>query len=194
MTQLSWLPITELRNKHHLDVFIETGTGGGDGIVTAIGAGFTECYSCDVNPKCLEVALGKTSAKGWNKYVNYYLSESPDFLRDVLKKIHSKRVMFWLDAHLSEDCKGKVFSYAIPLEDELKTILDNRYVGNDVIIIDDAVLFDEGLRHPKFDIKKYVDQPELLINREKIIELLPNHNFLILDIAEKVFLFTPKET
>ena len=49
MTQLRHLPISMLKQRFDLNVMVETGTEGGDGVVTGLSCGFDEVLSCEID-------------------------------------------------------------------------------------------------------------------------------------------------
>lgn len=122
------MPITvESLKKYRRNIFIETGTGRGDGIVCAFTAGFSKCYSIELNEKFYKIAHDKM--KNYikeNKLVLFY-GNSPEKLSTILKNINEP-VTFWLDAHSYTEA---------PLYEELK-IIKNHHIKNHIILIDDV--------------------------------------------------------
>lgn len=145
MGDLSLLPLGEIREKYNLEVFVETGTETGGGVLQAIKAEFDEIYSCEIEEGKYNVSYERFSK---NSKVNLYWTSSKIFLEMLLPKIKNKKTLFWLDAHTSID-DGKCIDLRFPIIDELKAIVNHKSFVNDVIIIDDLNLVYYGIYSPK---------------------------------------------
>ena len=115
-------------------IFIETGTGGGDGISAALKSGFTKVISIEVDNSLYELCKGKFKK---NKDVTLYLGDSVDVLPTILKDIDVK-CTFWLDGHYSGEgtSHGKLL---VPLMEELKAIAQHP-IKNHTLLLDDMRL------------------------------------------------------
>ncbi len=140
------------------DIFVETGSGGGDGIMAALDAQFKEIYSIELSNLLFNECLEKF--KHIEK-VKLYHGKSVDILPKILKHIN-KRCTFWLDAHYcGEPTAGK--GKGIPLMDELK-IIAKHPIKNHIVMIDDIRLIrdkemDEEWKHFFYttnDIEKFI--------------------------------------
>lgn len=156
MSNLSMLPIHELRTIFNLDVLIETGTEYGYGIDTGLKASFKEVYSCEILENRYKKAQDKYKA---NDRVFLFNGASKDMLEVMLDMNSKQSALFWLDAHLP-NCHNPAGEYTIedilPLIDELKIIAGHeRNSKNDVIVIDDLCLVDEQFRNKDFDLQRW---------------------------------------
>jgi hypothetical protein len=150
----------ELFRKYINPVFIETGSGYGNGIQCAIDAGFKKIYSIEIS--CALFISCYTRFKE-NQNVNIKYGDSCDLLPEILKGIN-KPVTFWLDAHYS----GGHTSYGIcdaPLMFEL-TAIRNQKFNTHTIIIDDIRLWQK--ENYGFDINMI---------KERLLEINPGYTF-----------------
>ena len=113
------------------DVFIETGSHIGEGIIKALSAGFKEVRSIDAGEKqyryCLQRFQGDPRVRLWK-------GDSAYCLKDMLTDIKSP-VTFWLDGHYSagDTCKCE---HEHPIMFELEQIAAHP-VKNHFVLIDD---------------------------------------------------------
>ena len=116
------------------NVFIETGSAAGDGIVAALNAGFPIVHSVEVSDYYYNIC-----AELFERNENVFLhhGQSTDKLHKILFKINEKCV-FWLDAHWCGGATGGE-GYGIPIMEELKIIANHR-IKNHTILIDDMRL------------------------------------------------------
>jgi len=134
---------------------VETGTWQGDGIDTALQAGFAQVVSCDVNGELVEAARRRFTAKP----VRVLHSPSEEMLSNVVPMLTEPSV-FFLDAHaMPVDVAFAEFStmtlmkghesnagLQCPIEKELSIIL-NVELAEHVILIDDAQCFGTWMFH-----------------------------------------------
>jgi hypothetical protein len=82
--------------KDNQNIFIETGTGNGDGVSAALEAGFTKVYSIELNPMLSE----RASFAFKDDPVEIVTGSSCEELPKLFKKIREP-FFLWLDAHWS---------------------------------------------------------------------------------------------
>ena len=134
-------------DKYTLQVFVETGTGRGVGLNYALQFNFKKLFSIEINEQ-----LYKENRQRINDSRCCLINKnSIDGLREVMTQIDKEGTLFWLDAHFP----GADFKYAsyddehpkeikYPLESELQLLCSTRSIQNDVFIIDDLQLYEEG--------------------------------------------------
>jgi hypothetical protein len=137
--------------QYDLKYFIETGTGIGDTVAFVQGQ-FKMIYSIEM----IEGIYKKALSRFINNYdVCLINDDSKNALKQTLKikLLDQGNILYFLDAHFP----GADFKYAeydsesdpdirIPLHKELETIVDQRgtLLKNDVIIIDDLRIYEDG--------------------------------------------------
>lgn len=182
----------ELRRKFNLDVLCETGTEAGEGVATALRAGFNKIYSIELNAKWAEKAADRFKN---NKKVVLEFGSSIQFLKGLyqLDGFENCKKLFWLDAHLPKleiGMKDIVF----PLKSELTYLMQKESIKKDVIIIDDAGLFEKSLRPDNWDeiLKRYTKVDQCDLTTEDIYSYFPTHDSVLLDQGEGMLILTPK--
>lgn len=133
------------------DVFFETGTGSGASLKHALDSRqFEKLYSAEIHR---ETALSAKRRFGDNPNVTILNSDSIGALSEVLPSIAANaRVLFFLDAHfpgeVAKDFEGYSStvpgSQSLPLEDELRLIKALRPLSDDLIIVDDLRIYEDG--------------------------------------------------
>tara|TARA_R110001632_G_scaffold204135_1_gene327555 strand:- start:111 stop:644 length:534 start_codon:yes stop_codon:yes gene_type:complete len=144
------------------EVFIETGTHRARGLLTAIKAGFKECYSIELQAERYYDNLKELVD---DKRVTLMLGDSQYVLPILLEKIKCKST-FWLDAHCSKDYNGIIVK-DYPILEEIEAIGNNR--DDHIILIDDLDHFGSDKKIRLIDIK------------EKIFEINENYKFELID-------------
>jgi len=134
------MPITkDILRKYPNEIFIETGSHLGDGIRAALGAGFNEIYSIEINEdkfKNLSKVFEKVSS------VVLLCGDSSKRLKEVLDEIDQPTTI-WLDAHIDDssyDKKTIVLDDRNPILNELQ-IISKHHIKTHTILIDDLRLF-----------------------------------------------------
>ena len=133
------------------NVFIETGTGSGGTLRHACENGhFERLYSVEIH----EESAQKVQAKFANMdNVKIYNATSSDALQDIFTKLKpSDKGFFFLDAHFPGEYAADFPGYdhlvmdklALPLEEELEMIRNARPESQDVIVVDDLRLYEQG--------------------------------------------------
>ena len=128
--------------------FIETGTGQAEVVQTVIEADDTlNVHTIEVIPEIYDKNKINFS---YLKDVNWHLGTSFDILPEILPDLKGT-TLFWMDAHfpgadfgLSSYGDEKDDDKRLPLKKELETIVENRDVTNDVFVIDDLRIYEDG--------------------------------------------------
>lgn len=134
--------------EYNIDTFIETGTYLGDSLDYASKFNFESLYSIEL----LDEFYNKCCDR-FNKNSKIFLikNNSVDGLMSIVSKIENKNCLFWLDAHLPDFYDKKYGDNYIeneklfvPLEQELLILKQNKNLNNDVLIIDDLRIYENG--------------------------------------------------
>lgn len=128
-------------------VFFETGTWKGDGVAYALEFPFEKIISVEIVPGIAAQAVERFAGES---RVEIFEGSSQDILKKELQGIR-QNCLFWLDAHYPGADEG-IEEYnadmdeelRLPLENELKVIRDLRGKRQDVIIIDDLRIYENG--------------------------------------------------
>ena len=131
------MPINfDLGEFNNNDIFIETGTYGGDTVKKAIDIGFKEIYSIEYDKSRYEKCK-----KMFEQYSNVTIihGDSKIEIPKLLKNINASAT-FWLDAHYNAD-GAECSDEWCPLKGELESIKEH-YIKNHTILIDDMRLMD----------------------------------------------------
>ena len=146
MGDLRIFDLLELKIKYNLEYFVETGTLYGDGVDYAKEY-FSEIHSIEIDKELAEKAQKKYEQQ---KGINIHNTSSEQGLKDVCSIINNN-TLFWLDAHFPGADSHKVpydnekdINIRLPLETELNVISQHAKKYNDLIIIDDLWLFEDG--------------------------------------------------
>lgn len=161
------------------DVFIETGTSTGGGIISALEANFKEIISIEIDP-----SLANYHTQFCNlSNVKIIYGDSLEVLPEVLSNLN-KRATFWLDSHISTNWlttlstkKGKV---AIPLIEELQLIKEH-YIKDHVILIDDINFIGKTSEDVNQAIPIEWSQLQLPLIEQLILSINPNYQIEYLD-------------
>ena len=168
------MPINiNILKKYLNPVFIETGSFLGNGIQSAIDAGFKKIYSIE-----LSMELYERCKKRFKDNNNVYLKQgdSSIVLNELLKGSSSdanNNITYWLDGHYSggSTVKGNINS---PIINELE-IIKKYYKAGDIILIDDIRLCTD-LENELYDFEC---NPKDLEN--KLLEINPNFQLEYID-------------
>ena len=128
--------------------FVETGTGKAEVVQTVVEADDTlNVHTIEVIPEIYDKNKINFS---YLKDVNWHLGTSFDILPEILPDLKGT-TLFWMDAHfpgadfgLSSYGDEKDDDKRLPLKKELETIVANRDVTNDVFVIDDLRIYEDG--------------------------------------------------
>lgn len=133
---------------YNIDNFVETGTGAAE-VVRSISN-----IKSDLNIHTIEIIeeiFNKNKIS--NSYltnVNWHLGQSSEVMPEILPQLEGN-TLFWLDAHFPGADFG-LASYGdeedldkrLPLRSELEIIVKGRDVSNDVFVIDDLRVYEDG--------------------------------------------------
>lgn len=126
--------------------FVETGTFRGDGVAFAVNFPFRTIWSVEIIPELAEECSKRFEE---NPRVTIVCGESVSALSAYLPTLRGPAI-FWLDAHFPGADAG-LSSYEsgnenlrLPLSLELQAIAKARNCANDVFIIDDLRIYEEG--------------------------------------------------
>lgn len=139
--------LTKIITEYQTLSFFETGTFWGDGVDYALGSPFHQLISVEVVPEIAEKARARFAGI---KNVEIIESSSEQGLAKRIASINHN-CLFWLDAHYPGADAG-MNAYDQNLEDEMRlplaremtTIHRLRKKYNDVIIIDDLRIYEDG--------------------------------------------------
>lgn len=128
--------------------FVETGTGQAEVVQTVVEADDSlNVHTIEVIPEIYDKNKINFS---YLKDVNWHLGTSFDILPEILPDLKGT-TLFWMDAHfpgadfgLSSYGDEKDDDKRLPLKKELETIVENRDVTNDVFVIDDLRIYEDG--------------------------------------------------
>ena len=128
--------------------FVETGTGQAEVVQTVVEADDTlNIHTIEVIPEIYDKNKINFS---YLKDINWHLGTSFDILPEILPDLKGT-TLFWMDAHfpgadfgLSSYGDEKDDDKRLPLKKELETIVANRDVTNDVFVIDDLRIYEDG--------------------------------------------------
>lgn len=149
MGQLNRFDLKSYIDNFGTTVFIETGTGKGDSLSYAMKYSFKKLYTIEI----IEEIFNNTKKKFLNEEKCHFINDnSKNGLKSVLHKIDdNENICYWLDAHfpgadsgLSDYGSFKDDNIRIPLESELREITSIRDFKNDVFIIDDLRIYEDG--------------------------------------------------
>ena len=133
---------------YNIKNFVETGTGKAEVVQTVVEADDTlNIHTIEVIP---EIFNKNKINFSYLKDVNWHLGTSFDILPEILPDLKGT-TLFWMDAHfpgadfgLSSYGDEKDDDKRLPLKKELETIVSNRDVTNDVFVIDDQRIYEDG--------------------------------------------------
>jgi 23S rRNA A2030 N6-methylase RlmJ len=137
--------IRRYARKFHLPILVETGTYRGE-MVEAMRGEFDRIYSVELGRELYELARGRFAG---DPRITILQGDSGEVLRDLLPKI-DRPALFWLDSHFSggETARSALIT---PVVRELETILAHPLARRNVILIDDARLFNGRDDYPTID-------------------------------------------
>ena len=172
--------VRELQKALPLKVFVETGTYEGASVRAALPL-FEELHTIE-----LSATLYAHVVEGFEdvEQVHVYHGRSEDVLRQLAPKLKRKSVLYWLDAHWSNEEHSEGADDQCPLLEELEAIgtLDPR----SVVLIDDARLF---LAPPPVPAPAE-GWPELSQVLNRLSALSSTHELLVID---DVIVFFPPQ-
>lgn len=148
MGNLSHFNLKEYIEKYDSKFLIETGTWHGAAVDYALTFNFEKIFTIELLKEYYDGCVEKFKD---DDSVILFNSNSIDGLVKIFDENVIGNCLYWLDAHLpdfydksySSDYKNNK-KILIPLEEELKAIVKNKDVLNDVFIIDDLRIYKKG--------------------------------------------------
>jgi len=147
MGDLKIYDLGDYRCRYNADIFVETGTFKGEGVEYASKFGFNEIHSIEIIKELADDVEKKFSN---DETINIWNGSTADVLSKILPTLNGN-VIFWLDAHfpgadahLVPYNNEKDPDLRAPLERELELIQKRAKDYNDVLIIDDLWLYEDG--------------------------------------------------
>lgn len=170
----------ELRNSC-CKIFIETGTGLGHSLQHALDvkAGFDKLYSIEIHEETANRAIVRFAAI---KNIQVINSDSTSAIKKILSSVSlNTPILFFLDAHFPGEVEAdydykcnKVNNVTMPLEEELRLIYSLRPNSDDVIIVDDWRLYEEGDYENDNCHDNFANITEEFRNINFLTEIFPN--------------------
>lgn len=137
--------------KSNYNIFVETGTHHGDGVLKALDLGFNKILSVEIDQMYFLECYDKFTDHIMEGKVHLFFGDSNTWMDHMLKLI-KEPALFWLDGH-PDGVSGN------PLWEELKSI-KNHTIKNHTILID--------------DIPIYFNPQQV---ESKLLEINPNYTF-----------------
>jgi hypothetical protein len=151
----AWLP--HGKKKYGIKSFVETGTGMGVSLSLAVALDFDQVHTIEIVPELVALSRMKYAS---NAKVHIHEGDSRVLLEPILRELPKEPALFWLDAHFPGSDSGMVdyeaepdIAKRLPLREEINLIHALRSDCLDVLLIDDARLF-----QPEYDgrVDQYV--------------------------------------
>lgn len=184
-------------------IFFETGVGYGASLRHVLNTcKFKKIYSTEIDEATAQAATEKFKSHSNVLIIN---KSSEDAIRELLPKIPAdENIMFFLDAHFPGEYSEAFEGYSnvnpneisLPLKTELKLIHSIRGDSNDLILIDDLRLYEDGPYENGNITKNFGNIPERERNldfvntlyKEKVIERdYRDEGYLIIRPSESEF-------
>jgi len=133
---------------YNVNSFVETGTGAAE-VVRDVSS---MKESLDIHTiEIIEPLYNRNKISySYLKNVNWHLGSSIEVLPNILPNLKSN-TLFWMDAHFPGADFGfasyedeKDYDKRLPLKKELETILSHKDVKNDIFVLDDLWIYEEG--------------------------------------------------
>jgi hypothetical protein len=147
MGALNRFDLCRIIKEYKIPYFFETGTFWGDGVAYALQSPFKKLFSVEVVP---EIASKAANRFVDNKEVCILEGDSVSILEQELPYL-KENCLFWLDAHFPGADAGMAAynedaneTLRLPLEQELEVISRLRSAYNDVLILDDLRIYEDG--------------------------------------------------
>ena len=207
MGQITAFNLEDFIKKYNITHYFETGTGEGVSLEYASKYNFQKLYSVDLDEELFKRAENRFKNDERIILVNNYSTEA---IKNLLPTIENEStILFFLDAHFPGADFHKVTyeesirhhkQNAFPLEQELNLINQIRNLKNDIIIIDDFVLYDknqnyESIKHGQvWEYEWLQDELGIETKSEFIFDIFSNTHDLLRDYRHQGYLIiTPKQ-
>ena len=133
---------------YNIDNFVETGTGKAE-VVQSISK-----IKSNLNIHTIEIMEEiyneNKISHSYLTNVNWHLGQSSEVMPEILPQLEGN-TLFWLDAHFPGADFGLVsygdeqdFDKRLPLRSELELIVKGRNVSDDIFVIDDLRIYEDG--------------------------------------------------
>lgn len=139
--------LSRIIREYNIHYFFETGTWKGDAVAYALQFSFEKIISAEIIPAIADKAKSRFQQEPRVKIIE---ASSAEALSAELPLLNNN-CLFWLDAHFPGADAGLVSYDAmkdedirLPLEKELTIIQEFRKNYNDILIIDDLRVYEEG--------------------------------------------------
>lgn len=144
MGELNRHPVAKWRRDYNLAALVETGTWRGDGVITALSAGFNRVVTVDVDPKALTRAAERATKQYGDCNLDCVLGDSAEVMPEVVRSVGPLPVLWWLDAHYPEQYSATTSGAKHPLLAEVRAIVQaERDHSRDVFLADDLRIYGE---------------------------------------------------
>lgn len=151
---------------HHIPIFIETGTAGGESVREAAKL-FERCHT-------IEIINGRPNGE-FPYNVQLHTGDSALLLKDISLQYREQNIFFWLDAHWSDPTEAPEGTNECPILNEIQAI---SHVGERALImIDDARLF---FGAPPWPCNP-VAWPRFMFVFDKLRQCFPTHIITLVD-------------
>lgn len=201
MGQITSFDLTNFINDFKCNVYFETGTGEGVSLEYVLKYPFEKLYSVDIDGDLISAAMDKFKNFNNIQLIHDYSSKALETYVPTIPM--DSRILFFLDAHFPgadfhkityEESIRQFKKDAYPLEDEINIIKKSRNTSNDVIIVDDLKLYEDGeFEHPNWEYKWLQDELNLNINSKFIYEAFRETHIFTKDYRHQGYLIlTPK--
>jgi hypothetical protein len=147
MGALAHFDIPGLQRRHGLVSFVETGTASGESLARAASAPFQTLFSIEIVPELVQAARARFAG---DPRIRIWEGDSADLLPAMLSVLPAGPCLFWLDAHFPGAHAGAEYdaepslAKRLPLEAEVSAIARQRRGARDILLIDDARIYQTG--------------------------------------------------
>lgn len=148
MGTLAHFNLRAIAQIHGLRHFVETGTAQGDGLAMAAQVPeFGTLHSIEIVPELVRAAEARFAS---DTRINIWHGDSCEMLGRILDILPAEPTLFWLDAHFPGAHSGADYAAEpdlkrrLPLEAEVNLIRKVRGGTRDLLLIDDARIYQPG--------------------------------------------------
>jgi hypothetical protein len=181
MSRLAEVPgLAELVKRHHLEAFVETGCGDGEGLRYATELGLERRLSCDLNHAAVVLCqpFGVVAE-----------ATSTRFLEAMIHTV-AVPTLFWLDAHFPE--KFGATGDKWPLRDELAILARKRGIERDVILCDDMHAIQDPANPTREDGPGHDWEPVEGTIAELVAPFLATHQATLHTVGTGILVLEPR--
>jgi hypothetical protein len=171
---LARFDLERIRSSYGCSTVFETGTGLANGTLELAKFAFEHIYTVEIHSQVAKLARPKIAH---DKRIVLLEQSSEEAIRDVVPSMPADtNVLFWLDAHFPGSDFGfaseneSTLEISLPLQKELELICSLRSVKNDVFLLDDLRIYEDG---PFFN-GSIAEGSSLLDSRQRSIAFIKN--------------------